>query len=199
MTTMSYKLRVDVLESSKDDDFKVFEEKYCERFAVARERAPISGKMHFHYYLECTCAQITIRKYWQETGYKGKYSLKQVDPLCLEYLSYIVKDRTDVRFHNMPEGIQAEAIADSDRVKSEMKAKKGKPKSDRATMFEYLDTLPLNTREQVCETIVQYYRDNDRLVRVHQMKSEYLTYCLGKQQFYQETRNGLVNEMMWHT
>lgn len=201
----SYKLRLDILDGIPDTVYEDLHSKFFIRYAVARERAPITGKLHFHYYFETSFSDRTVRKYLQENGFKNKYSLSKVEHLSIEYLSYLVKDRTDVRFVNMPEGIEQKALEHSDRVRAEMKGRrKARSKGTREEMFAYLDTIETACEQEIAEHIVHYYVKHNKLIRGHQMKAEYETYLLrpdplgrpNRKTWYLQTKQSLVTNMM---
>lgn len=181
--TKYYSLRVDHL---GDNDIQVYDklETYFESYLRTFELGDVTGKPHFHYYVETKSKIPTIRLYIREKmNLKGRYCLKELDSRYpIEYLAYILKhvdDDNKCKSHNIPDEILNEAISYDIDVKNSMQ----ELKASQIPMWkqcesQVLETCSIISPRQIIPVVVDFYASREACIREFQIYSTCQTILL---------------------
>lgn len=202
-----YKLRVD---TQNLDLIESILKKYSSKYIVSLENEGTENT-HSHSYIETTEKQATIRNVLRKTFGSGNssYSLKELDEeKPVEYLAYVIKDKN--YRHNMNQEDIEKAKEYDKQVKDQIKEKKLSRKTQIQKIEEkYFTPDKLHivsnsgyeskqswTEEQVLEVVIQYYKEEEILIREFQLISLTQTLSLKYVPYYGDRLKSRILDRM---
>ncbi len=201
-----WKLRLDY-NFLDDKKYKDLERKFT-RFLRVFERGKGEENPHWHYYIEMYEKQKNIRHYIRtklNLSGNGGYSLVQVTPQPVEYVSYMLKvqKHLDCHLSDPDDGVLQElwekAREHCARVKEEIAIKKaGKRPQWKVILETILRDCPEFSfdKEKTIHQVIEYYIENDQLVREFQVQSTVQTLLLHKNnRFRFELQNKILDRI----
>lgn len=185
---MYYSLRIT---TSNYESLKEFLGKYVNAYVLAREVGSATSKTHYHLYIETLTEAATLRLNIRKRFGSGNsnYSMKKTEKDPVEYISYIIKDG-EYETHNIEDSFFSECQNYDLKVKNEIIEKKAKKSSRQNIMFSYIDEKILEypfqneeyevLRSRIAKALIQYYIQENLLIRNFQIKSQLDTYLIRK-------------------
>jgi len=172
-----YKLRIDYI-NEKEEVYRDLELKYFTNYTRAKEGHTDQLNPHYHYYVETTKTEVSIRQYIRKNigGGNGVYSLKKCEEHPLAYLAYLLKEDKSPVWVGIPEVVKLEAKSYDEAVKESMLKKKSSKvlpawrKIEEYILHKHGGEFPnlfssKTNRIKVVEEVIQYHQDNELLIR----------------------------------
>lgn len=182
-----WKLRIDT------EDRDAVEElcnRYFSQWLYAFEKGSFDDENpHCHFYFSTLKKEAAIRMYIRKTFGRGNrvYSMKNLDEQYpIAYLAYCMKQGS-FKIHDVPDDVLDEAKNYDNKIKNEMKEKKESKKTQLQKLMKVIEDLmdadglddgKWWTLERVSDIVIDFYKDNEILIREFMLVSLIQTLAL---------------------
>lgn len=194
---------------------KCMQDKYFNAYIRSKEVNDEGENPHYHYYVEITATDSTLRQFIRDRFGKGNgvYSLKRLDGVKpIEYLAYILKMDRDPLIKNISEEVLRQAREYDEGIKEAYKTKK---LSQWRQILNYIkehktgNNPYINYRKSYCSDektlintkwiislIIQWYRETQNLIRQSTIEAITIHYLITEEDFENTFQDNITSRIM---